>query len=279
MNKSNYGFSLIESVIALALFTIIGFSFTSIIVSSNREVKYLEQRADSIFLKSTVEGVLTNLPNCSCLLIAYATTFDSTDLVNANSTISELKSSCVVGASTIIKADAEANGTQLHVDQIKIQDIENLGAADDFRGRLNVSYKKTDKNIRPIRPFFLDIKFKTDPATSDNAKKIIQCDFVSGSATGITQFTGTCPEGQYLRGFLNGAMICSAVQVVVPAGGGEVASNDNASTGKSYSLTNPGPGCRGDFCRTKDYGPCKGDYCKTNGGSCSGDFCQATNGP
>jgi prepilin-type N-terminal cleavage/methylation domain-containing protein len=272
------GFSMIELMVTLGILSIMGFAFTSIVINSNKEMKALEQKADALTLRANIEGTLSNLPVCTCNLVNNASVINVDALGTTFSDVGEIKSSCAVGASTVVAGNAVAAGTQLEVDNIKIENIESLGVAENYKAKMNIRFKLNSNNIRAIKPITLNVHFKTDSTTPTTAKKITECSFVAGSS-GVAQISGSCPEGQYLRGFENGEMICSAVEVVVPAGGGAVASNDNSSTGKTYSLTNPGPGCRGDMCRTKDYGPCRGDMCRTNGASCTGDMCVATNGP
>lgn len=268
--NNTIGFTIIELMVALGIMSIMGFAFTAIIINSNREMKALEMKADSLSLKANVEGALSNLDTCSCLMNSYASSFDSDHLSMTASNISVIKSSCESSASTVAAENADVVGTKLVVDKIKIENIEYLGTAESYKGKLRISYQPSMLGIRPLRPITLDIRFKTQASSPSNAKKIVECDFF-GSSGGIANLNiPSCPPDQYLRGVQDGLPLCSAVTIAGRAsdeGGVD-------SSGTAYSVTNPGPGCRGVFCKTSDYGPCLGPFCKTNGSSCIGDFCE-----
>lgn len=265
---------MVELMVALGIMSIIGFAFTAIIINSNKEMKSLEMKADSLTLKSNVEGTLGNLTICSCIMNSFASTFNADDLVNTDSVITTIKSSCEATASTVIAENADVPGTKLAIDKIKIENIEYLGSAELYKGKLRISYQASVTNFRPLRPISLDIRFKTQAGSPSSAKKIVQCDFISGNGSGSSPplNVASCPPDQYLRGIQDGQPLCSAV--VVAGNSSDAGAADK--TGVVYSTSNPGPGCRGDFCKTTDFGPCRGDFCKTNGSSCSGDFCQTS---
>lgn len=269
--NNKIGFTIVELIVALGIMSIMGFAFTAIVINSNKEMKALEMKADSLSLKSSVEGTLSNLNICSCLMDSYASTFDADNIATAASNITTIKSSCEVAASTVVAENADVAGTKLAVDKIKIENIEYLGVAESYKGKLRINYQQSVLGIRPLRPISFDIRFKTQVGSPSNAKKIVLCDFVGGGGGMAPPLNiPSCPPDQYLRGIQDGQPLCSAVVV---AGN---ASDEGAadSSGVVYSATNPGPGCRGDFCKTTDFGQCRGDFCKTNGGSCIGDFCE-----
>ncbi len=253
------GFSLVEMLVLIGLLSIIALISASLINNLNRELKAVEQRADSLNLRGTLEVTLASLPICSCLMSSFAAPFDPTATSTA---VSEIKSSCAAGASTIIKAGQLVDGTQLTVNQIALENIEQLGP-DLYKGQIKVNYLKTDMNIRQIKPITMGVQFKT--GSGSNPKIIVAC-FGVGVSSGFNEFTGSCPSGQFLQGFNNGVMLCAPV-----ASGGPAT--------PVYTLTNPGPGCSGNACVTYDYGPCIGNSCHTNGQTCSGNACSATNGP
>ncbi|MGZ3749077.1 MAG: type IV pilus modification PilV family protein [Pseudobdellovibrionaceae bacterium] len=259
---NNKGFTILEILVAAAISLMIFLGFASLSNQMNKELKHSKQRADALEFRSEVVGLLSNLPICTCQMNQNLSPLDMTSS-NVSGDLAELKSSCNATTSTLFAAPNQViigSNNRLMIDQMRLINIESLGAPDKFRGRLSFSYKK-DNLLRLIPGFDIEIHFTTDPATPQSAKKVKSCDFVGGvNGNSGGTIAGTCPAGQFVNGISGGTVLCSAVA-------GNVSSPPQ--------MPAVGQGCTGAACITADFGPCKGDSCLTNGYKCSGNSCTA----
>lgn len=273
--KKQAGFTIIEVLISVSILGIVGMGFMSMMEYMRKEIQSANRKVDLIELRRVTSNYMADLTNCGCQLNLNGGTIDTTvsSPATPETTISQIQTGCAVGSTPVMISNHLVPGSSanLAVDTIKLQSIQSMGAANRYRGKFRVEFKN-DSTAYPMKGFELEVRFRTDPLTPDNAKKVATCDFVGssdgggGGAGGGTGITGTCPEGQYVKAIQNGIVKCSAVAV----GGG--VSN---SGGGAWSAGAPGPGCDGDYCITGDFGPCVGDYCVTNGSYCNGYYCAA----
>lgn len=261
---NNKGISILEVLIAATVSVMVVLGLITILNQMNKEFRYANQRADALEFRNSVTGLLSNLETCSCQLNQNLELINMTD-VTPQAALALIKNSCAADASTFVEADTPIPGlsSNLKISKIEIKDIEPLTTAENYRGRINFSFS-SDGLVRPLRDFSLELRFTTDPATAASSKKFKECKVV-GSSTSSPSLAGLCPDGQFMIGFSEGAVQCSAVSI---DGGVSNASED-------LDVTKPGPGCEGISCITADYGPCFGIDCVTNGKKCSGTGCTA----
>lgn len=266
-----YGFTILEVLISLAIISFITIAFFTMMDFVRKDIKTANRKVDALELRTTAARSLGDLPTCACQLNAYGGTFDSTT-TDPEFPIDRVKATCDPTAATLLATNEVIPGStgNLEIGSIKMIGIQPMGVTDRFRGRFHVEFK-SDNYSHPMKGFEIEVRFRTDPASPADAKKLVQCDFVGTAGSGGAAagggggVTGVCPRGQYVSAIQNGAVSCSGVSV------GGMTSN----TRSGYSLATPGPGCDGTDCVTGDFGPCQGTSCVTNGNFCDGTDCVA----
>ncbi len=266
---------MIEMLVAIGILGIVISGFISMMSYMRRELQAANRKVEAIELRRTATTYMSDLPTCGCQLNLNGGTFDATLVAPAvpEMNISKLQTGCAPTASSVLEENQTVPGSSanLAVESVKLQSIEATGSPNRYRGRLHIEFK-SDSQTYSTRGFEFEIRFRTDPATPDTAKKVVACEFVgssdgAGAAGGAGGgITGNCPPGQYMMGIQNGMVRCSAVAV------NGATSNSNSG---SWTLTTPGPGCEGTSCITGDYGVCEGTSCVTNGNYCNGVDCAA----
>jgi hypothetical protein len=182
---TNKGFSILEVLVAAAISLMVFLGFASMSSQMNKEIKHSGQRADALEFRSSVGGLLSDLSVCSCQLNQSLASIDTT-VLTPTAGLATLKTSCDPAATTFAAPNQTVLGSssRLTINQMQLIDIENLGVADRYRGRLSFDYK-SDNLIRAIAGFDLEVRFTTDPASPPTAKKLVSCDFVGAAVGGV----------------------------------------------------------------------------------------------
>lgn len=258
------GFSLLGAIVACAIGFIAISALSMMLVNQQKELKRLQQKSELIDFKNELRNIFKS-SNSSCQFNFVNQSFDPT-LTGASSvpmaTIQNGGTTLYLGTSTTAPQLTEmtniSNITGVTVQSIRLNNfhVPDPALPTEWYADLVISVSSDSYPFKPI-----SIPIALSSVNAGSVRKITDCVSVADS----TGLAGLCPSGQFLTGVKNGVIQCSAVQI----------GTNLSNTSSSYTISNPGPGCTGNYCRTADFGSCTGTYCITNGNSCLGDNCAA----
>lgn len=64
---SSKGFSILETIVALGLVSILGFAITSLMMNLSQQNKKLQQKLESVQLEQSISRLLVDAGSCNCL--------------------------------------------------------------------------------------------------------------------------------------------------------------------------------------------------------------------
>ncbi|WP_413290718.1 type II secretion system protein [Bdellovibrio sp. HCB337] len=178
--KRNAGFSLVQSLIGVAILGLMASIFASLSVSQQKQIKHIERKQDVIELRSYLTLVLQQADICSCQVNPALTMDDSNDAnLHFNSTItdgsqsisfSKLRTGCAVDSPILTEVDAKLP-SGLQVKDIQLRNLRPLnGSTTDWIGEWNISFAENSTAIT-LKPITIMQKLRLEmalPSTPTN---------------------------------------------------------------------------------------------------------------
>ena len=147
----NRGFSLISTLVALAILGIVSMSFVSMMVTQNRLVHRIDQKLARASLRSSILRTMGDVNQCSCHFdpdINKLIPQGEDLLVNTNTyediDIGSIRMGCDFESlgNVIVSSGAEILGfSGLIANEVKVSDIRPTGSTDQYYGNLVVGYQ------------------------------------------------------------------------------------------------------------------------------------------
>ena len=202
--RNSDGFSIVESLVAVGIMSIVMMGFTQMMWNQSRQTKGFEETLARLDVEKTLATFLADGSVCGATLAGTLPgtapkTFDINNFASTSFSLNSIPSSSLDGAADLLAVDQQASSVSnsLKVDTIAYKNIQNTGP-DKYTVDLVVTFKG---GVRPLRP--LNIKTIITTVTADPLnpaiKEVIGCNSSSG---GGTMTAGICDS---LSGTYNAA--------------------------------------------------------------------------
>lgn len=153
---SQSGMTLVETLVALSILSVISLGTASLIVAQNREIKFLTQRAEAQELKALIMTVLEKKSNCDWQL--------KNKVIDVSTTTTTLKSPTEVNLDTLYMGESASSGViaktgeklpssnqGIVASQVKLNNIYATGNSNEYIGTIEVALEPASL-VRGIRP-------------------------------------------------------------------------------------------------------------------------------
>ena len=229
------GFSLIEIMIALGIFSFVSMAFASYMSHTSRELRASNQKIEMISLERDLE-MATRMNTTLCSSIVDGLTFDASNLTDPSSPRPKLALNDGISLSdnSIVAKPGDplpGSTTGLVVDQVFLEIETDLAPVNpDIYSGFFVIQMESSSMVRALQPVKFRYYFLADSASPLDSRELISCSphplgqgcdppeiqvgmYSNGDAicTTLAQQMGSgCPPGSYLQGVApNGSWICN----------------------------------------------------------------------
>lgn len=200
MAKRNSGFSLVEVLITIGLFSFFGMVFASVLQSQRQQIRALIQKQESVELKDLMQRQLSRSAVCTWQLKDKVIDVSAPPTqANPSPTVllfDELYQGEDASSALIAKANDRLPGTQngLKVSEIRFRSVYATGNANEYAGVFEVDFDPSSLSM-PMRSVQFQRLIRTVPTDPDNAKRIDSC-----VGTSQTNSISACPAGWTMIG-------------------------------------------------------------------------------
>ena len=241
--KQNSGFSLIEIIISIAIFSLLSLGVAQIMATQSQEIKALNERLVLTDLKTRLTSLIGKQDLCSCLL--KTNRFNTRRLASPlNTPISHIPETYNFPLPTgpapcnernipnlVPQADRKLPGSHIKVESIGAITFVDMGAG-SFLGELEVKLKNegTVRQLKPVLvPFMVNVDTSSGTAQS---RPISTCGPATGGSQQMLAFYEPTAIELNQTVFPNRRVACAGSQIVVEFGGSF--SNDNPYDGRNH---------------------------------------------
>jgi len=189
--KSQSGFSLVETLVALVVMSILMVGFMQMMGNQAKQTKGLEETLARLDLEKTLQTYLADGSICGATLAgATPKTFNVANLATTSFSVSSLPAGAQAGAPSLIAVNQKASSlsNSLMVAGITYKNIQNTGVADKYNMDLEVSFIG---GIRPLRPLLFKMILNTTNDTTTGIKRVTGCNSSSMNANICASLGGT----------------------------------------------------------------------------------------
>ena len=189
------GFSLISILISMG---IMGFILTALFSMMNFQTQRLRSTRQELIKFSLRYSLLTTLGHHKNCLCQFDSLFIDTTATTQDLNLSHFKDGC--GSHTAVTASpGKYLGYGLQVNTIKVKDIKETGAPNNYTGNLVISYQQG--TLLPIQPLKIPVYVTIDPAGgSPYGRPINSCGTLGSSIRDTFAPCGGAPGGLHANG-------------------------------------------------------------------------------
>ncbi len=204
MQIKNKGFSLIEILVALGIFSFVSLAFASFMSQTAREFRAANQKTEMISFERDLEMVL-RLDMGSCSAIVQGHTFNRGGITETSGPVIPLPNGLFNGDGTVLAAPNEllmGTSTGLRVARTELEVTRELPPPNNhvYQGTLRVAMDP-DSTVRSFVPTSSQIWLEVDPASPAGSRQI------QGCSPAI--IASPCAEGEIQVGTGTGEALCT----------------------------------------------------------------------
>jgi len=189
--KSQSGFSLIETLVAFGVMSILMVGFMQMMSNQAKQTKGLEETLARLDLEKTLQTYLADGSICGATLAGPTPqTFNVANLATTSFSVSTIPAGAQAGAPSLIAVNQKASSlsNSLMVASITYKSLQATGVADKYNMDLEVSFTG---GIRPLRPLLFKMLLYTTNDTTAGVKRVTGCNSGGAGANQIPWYTGT----------------------------------------------------------------------------------------
>ena len=184
MNRK--GFSLIEAIIALGLFSVASIALLNFTQQFN--VKDVKTRLRLTSAYDLASQIISRPEDCNC---QFANKVFNSTLSQPSIVLDRITLSCGSAATDLYRRVGVSGviEPEFYVKDIRLTSIKNTGNPNEYLGELLATPQVSDVSV--MRPIPILVRFITDPASPASAKRILSCgSFPLGTPDGVVATRG-----------------------------------------------------------------------------------------
>jgi len=186
------GFSLVEMLVAVGILSVLGLAFATFVTSNTKNLKFIEQKADSLEFRNYLILSLQNSSICTCQLNPTLTTDDSNDanlefnseIVDGSQVINirRLRTGCAA-TDPLLANEGQTFPSGLKLEKIELRNLLPTGVTNEWQGDIVISWNESSVSSA-LKPISYRQKFLIDPTSPSTNRIVSMCLANTGNLNG-----------------------------------------------------------------------------------------------